>query len=191
MADFRHGTDRLILRDWRSEDWPRFWDCTATPAVMRWLGGVPDKTEKTAARERLESYRKMFGHTFWVVERRQDGGYLSGELLGFCGLKRSNVEGERVSGMPEIGWRLREDAWRRGYAAEAATASLNLGFHRFGYAEVVALTVEGNAASRGLMTKLGMRRRTDLDYEDPRYGADLNPIIVYSIDAERWGRPKA
>jgi hypothetical protein len=39
MAEFRHETDRLILRDWREEDWPFFWEGTNTPGVMRWLGG--------------------------------------------------------------------------------------------------------------------------------------------------------
>ena len=34
-------TERLILRDWREEDWPVFLEGTNTPAVMRWLGGVP------------------------------------------------------------------------------------------------------------------------------------------------------
>lgn len=175
-----------MLRDWRDEDWPRFWQLTNTPAVMRWLGGVADGATQDAARERVEGYRRDHGHTFWLCERRDDGGYLSGEMLGFCGLKRSNVEGEPVSGMMEVGWRLREDAWGHGYAKEAAAASLDLGFGRFGADEIVALTVEGNAASWGLMLRLGMIRRRDLDFVDPRWGPELNPNIVYSIAASQW-----
>ncbi|HAV79474.1 MAG TPA: N-acetyltransferase, partial [Erythrobacter sp.] len=81
-----------------------------------------------------------------------------GAILGFCGLKRSNQSGGPL-GMMEVGWRLREDAWGRGYAKEAATASLDLAFDRFDAEEVIAMTVQRNTASWGLMQRLGMRRR--------------------------------
>ena len=55
MADFRHETERLVLRDWRVEDWAPFWNATNTPAVMRWLGGVLEQGGMDAARGRLET----------------------------------------------------------------------------------------------------------------------------------------
>ena len=178
MADFHHETDRLILRDWREEDWEPFWQATNTPAVMEWLGGVADDAKRRAAQERLLGYQRDHGHTFWAVERKEDG-----VILGFCGLKRCNQAGGPVGEM-EVGWRLREDAWGRGYAKEAAMASLDLAFERFGAEQVVALTVEPNAGSWGLMTRLGMERRQDLDFANSDFGDDT--IIVYSISREVW-----
>ncbi len=181
MADFRLETERLILRDWREEDWPRFFAGTNTPDVMRWLGGVLDDDGMAATRARVEGCASANGFCFWVVERKSDG-----EILGFCGLKRADAPGSSVAGAIEAGWRLREDAWGQGYAKEAATATLDAAFGRFGAGEVIALTVPGNAPSWGLMKRLGMRRREDLDYIDPRFGEDLNPSIVYSIDRQAW-----
>ncbi len=186
MADFRHETDRLILRDWRAGDADRFFALLNTPAVMRWLGGVQDRSVFDAAVARIEGYRRDYGHSFWIVERKDDGGHLAGEMLGFCGLKRSNVESEKVFGMVEVGWRLREDAWGHGYAGEAALASLDLAFTRFDAQEVVALTVAGNTSSWRLMERLGMTRAPALDFTDPRYGAELNPTIVYAIIRKTW-----
>lgn len=180
MADFRHETPRLILRDWQDDDWAEFWRHTNTPAVMRWLGGVCDSEKRAGARARLESYRAEFGHTFWVVERKEDGA-----MLGFCGLKRCNQAGGPI-GMMEVGWRLREDAWGKGYAKEAAAASLDLAFSQFGAEEVVALTVEGNAPSWGLMKRFGMLRREDLDFPNAEFDPESGLIIVYSIDREKW-----
>ncbi len=174
-------TDRLILRDWRVEDWPRFWAGTNTPAVMRWLGGVLDDDGMAATRARVETCAAANGFCFWVVERRSDR-----EVLGFCGLKRADAPGSSVIGAMEIGWRLREDAWGQGYAKEAATAALNAAFGRFGADRVVALTVPGNTASWGLMQRLGMQRREDLDYTDSRFGEELNPTIVYAIERADW-----
>jgi RimJ/RimL family protein N-acetyltransferase len=180
MAEFRHETPRLSLRDWREEDWPEFWRVTNTPAVMRWLGGVADDAMRAAARARLETYRADHGHTFWVVERREDGA-----LLGFCGLKRSNQAGG-PQGMMEVGWRLREDAWGQGYAKEAAAAALDCAFGQFGGEEVIALTVERNTASWGLMVRLGMERRTDLDFASGDFDPENSQIIVYSITRDGW-----
>lgn len=180
MAEFRHDTERLILRDWRSDDWPAFWRVTNTPAVMRWLGGVQGADGRAAGQARIESYQADHGHTFWVVERRADGA-----LLGFCGLKRSNQAGG-PQGMMEVGWRLREDAWGQGYAKEAATAALDLAFGRFGADEVIALTVEGNTGSWGLMLRLGMERRGDLDFGNPDFDAEDPRIIAYGITRAAW-----
>lgn len=182
MADFRHETERLVLRDWREEDWPRFWEGTNTPAVMRWLGGVCDDAKREAAQQRLQSYQREHGHTFWCVERKEDG-----EILGFCGLKLSNQAGGPIGKM-EIGWRLREDAWGKGYAREAASASLALAFERFEAAEVIAMTVRGNEGSWGLMQRLGMRRREDLDFASAEFDEEDPTIIVYSIDRRSWER---
>lgn len=180
MADFRHETERLILRDWRDEDWPRFWQGTNTPEVMRWLGGVCDEAKRRGAQDRLLSYERDHGHTFWCVERKADGA-----ILGFCGLKRSNQAGG-PQGLMEVGWRLRQDAWGQGYAREAASASLELAFDRYGADEVVAFTVHGNTPSWGLMLRLGMRRREDLDFANADFDPDNPVIIVYSIDRDNW-----
>jgi RimJ/RimL family protein N-acetyltransferase len=183
MGEFRVETERLILRDWRGEDWPEFFRVTNTPAVMRWLGGVLDAGGQAAQRARVESCAAQHGHCFWAVERKENGA-----LLGFCGLKRADAPASTVTGAMEVGWRFREDAWGQGYAKEASIASLDAAFDRFGADEVVALTVIDNASSWGLMKRLGMERREDLDYDDVRYEPPWRRAIVYSITRDAWGR---
>ncbi len=173
-------TSRLFLRDWTDADIAPFIAHTNTPAVMRWLGGPqPEEEIAERMRGRVMRWQRERGFTFWVVERKRDG-----ELLGFCGLKIADDEDSPVEGLHEIGWRLREDAWGRGYAKEAAIASLDFAFDRLEAPRVVALTVGGNRASWGLMERLGMTRRTDLDYEGPQW-AD-GPVIVYEMERTQW-----
>jgi RimJ/RimL family protein N-acetyltransferase len=182
MAEAVCETGRLRLRDWKAEDGDAFYAVMNTPAVMQNLGGVQTREEWQAALDRLHGYQRDFGHTFWIVE---DKG--TSELLGFCGLKRVNSPGAgALTGEAEIGWRLRESAWGQGIAKEAAIATLDLAFGRFGYPRVFALTVPSNEASWGLMRRLGMQRREDLDFIDVRYGPDLNPCIIYGIEAANW-----
>jgi RimJ/RimL family protein N-acetyltransferase len=185
VSEFRHETERLILRDWREEDWAEFWRGTNTEAVMRHLGGVLDQAGMVDGRERIESYASAHGHTFWVVERKADHA-----VLGFCGLKRSNEEGG-PQGLMEVGWRLRESAWGQGYAKEAAIASIDVGFDRFGVDQVIALTVIENEPSWGLMERLGMQRRADLDFCSTVWGVEDLSVIAYSVDAASWAEIRA
>lgn len=186
MTEIVAETARLRLRTWDKGDSDRFYAALNTQAVMRWLGGVQDRAAWDKALERLDGYQRDLGHTFWIVERKADG-----DLLGFCGLKRVNAEGAHNPGDMEVGWRLREEAWGQGIAKEAAIASLDLAFNRFAAPHVVAFTVSGNVGSWGLMKRLGMIRRPDLDYHDPRFGPELNPTITYSIDADSWPAARA
>ena len=176
-------TERLRLRDWTEADIEPFIRHTNTPAVMRWLGGVrPAEDHRKIIRDRMMRWQSELGFTFWAVERKADSG-----LLGFCGHKIADAAGTAMEGEHENGWRLREDCWGRGYAREAAAASLDFAFERLGAKRVVAVTYQQNEPSWGLMLRLGMRRRDDLRYDDPRF-PDLNPTILYVIKREEWRR---
>ena len=173
-------TARLLLRNWREEDFGPFVEATNTPAVMRWLGGVHDPDHlRDRLRSRFMGWQEECGFTFWALERKADGA-----LIGFCGLKIADDEGSPVEGEYEVGWRLCEDAWGRGYAKEAAIASLDFAFGQLGAERVVALTVTGNEGSWGLMERLGMTRRPDLDYDGPDWAE--TPVIVYVMKRDEW-----
>lgn len=191
VPDVRLETERLILRNWAPGDLARFAQVTNTPAVMRWLGGPMDAAALSATEARVLACHGSHGHCFWLVERKDDGGHLGGEVLGFCGLKRADAPASTIPGAFEIGWRLREDAWGRGYAREAASASLDAAFTRFAAPEVFAITVIENTTSWGLMERLGMRRREDLDYDDMRYDPPLRHTLVWSIAPTMWTEARA
>jgi len=175
------ATDRLALRDWRDADLASFADMVRDPAVMRHLGGVPADPDG-AARTAIAAHRAgqaADGHCFWAVERRADGA-----LLGCCGLRWGGNAGSPVPHELEIGWRLRRDAWGRGYAREAATACLDWAWTNTDAPRVAAWTVPANAASWGLMIRLGMTPRPDLDFDHPLFppGHPLSRHRVYAMD---------
>jgi RimJ/RimL family protein N-acetyltransferase len=173
-------TERLILRTWAKGDAAEIARHCNSPAVMRWTGAVQSIEEIEAGIARSRALQAEHGFCYWALERKADGAF-----LGFCGLRLSTAP-FALKGSVEIGWRLREDVWGQGYAREAAEASLDHAFRALNAERVVSLTVAGNEASRGLMERLGMRRRADLDHHDAAYPDDLNPTIVYVLErAER------
>jgi RimJ/RimL family protein N-acetyltransferase len=179
VAEIVAVTDRLILRTWDMADRAEYARHVNTPEVGRHVGGVQSEEDLNAAFERLEGYQRDTGHTFWVVERKSDRA-----LLGFCGLKIASVPDTPVHGEVEIGWRLRADAWGQGYAREAAQASLDWAWANLECDRIVSFTIPANEASWGLMERLGMTRRTDLDFAHPNFAADqpLSQHITYVIE---------
>jgi RimJ/RimL family protein N-acetyltransferase len=170
-------TERLTLRPWRDEDVAEYVRVINTPAVMEHLGGLMNPLAAEAATKRQQALQAERGHCFWVVERRDDAA-----ILGFCGLKIADVG--PVAGDVEIGWRLREDAWGKGYAREAASASIAWAWANLAALRIIAMTVPANARSWGLMERLGLSRRTDLDFGHPHFEPDhpLHQHIVYAIE---------
>lgn len=148
---------------------------------MRWLGDVQPRAELNDDVGYFRECQAELGHTFWVMERRADGAF-----LGFCGFVIVPDEDSTVKGELEIGWRVREDEWRNGYAEEAARGCLDWAFSNLSPSRIVSRTAESNIPSQRLMEKLGMRRSPELDY-DPEDGSER--LMVYAINKPRTRPP--
>lgn len=172
-------TPRLRLRPCREEDKPAFVSLLNTPGMMAELGGVTTRAAIEALVDRRISDQSRHGFSYWAVELRG-----TGELVGTCGIRiANNFPGTEVQGMHEAGWRIAEPWWGKGLAREAAEASLAWAWANTPAPRVGAWTTAGNARSWGLMERLGMRRRADLDFVYPaREGGQALPMIVYVLE---------
>jgi GrpB-like predicted nucleotidyltransferase (UPF0157 family)/RimJ/RimL family protein N-acetyltransferase len=140
-------TERLVLRSKTLGDLDAMQELYGDPDVAAWLGGEPFNREQT--REHLLRHMRLereHGFATWAVVEQS-----SGKVIGHCGL-------QHLDGGPEVevGWALVPSRWGRGYATEAARASVAWGFEQLGLEEIVAVTRPTNARSRRVMEKLGM-----------------------------------
>ncbi len=162
-------TGRLLLRRWEDRDRAIFYAHCADPAVMRYFPALMTPAEVDAAIDRQNGFHDRHGYCFWVVEERA-----SATMIGFCGLK-PGAEGTPLEGEVEIGWRFGAAHWGRGYAREAAFASLDWGFANLPASRIGAITVAANTRSWGLMERIGMIRAPDDDFDHPAV-ADDSPL---------------
>ncbi|WP_370190325.1 GNAT family N-acetyltransferase [Qipengyuania sp.] len=181
MADIVAETDRLVLRTIEDSDVELQDRLLNTPTVMARLGGVKERHEIEAKHAKSRALYAREGFSFlFMIEKA------SGEMVGHCGIKRVDNPLAPNVGDHEVGWLVRKDRWRRGYAEEAMRAVLDWAFTRVGAPHVVALTSEANTGSWKLMEKLGMVRREDLDFSDPAFPPEDNPTIQYSLTKDQW-----
>lgn len=161
MSDLSVRTDRLLLRPFRDDDREPFAALNADPEVMRYFAKPLDRAESDAFIDRILAHYDRHGFGFWAVEAPG-----SAEFVGMVGLAVPPFQAH-FTPCVEIGWRLARSEWGKGYATEAAAASLRDGFDRLGLDEIVAFTVPANARSRAVMERIGMTRSADDDFEHP------------------------
>lgn len=178
-------TERLRLRGWRPQDREPFAALNADPQVMRHFPAPLDRRRSDQLLDTIDAALRERGWGLWAVERRA-----SGEFLGMVGLTPVAFDAAFTPAV-EVGWRLALRGWGRGYATEAARASLAFGFDQLDLGEVLSYTATGNARSRAVMRRLGMTRDPGDDFDHPHLpeGQPLRRHVLYRLSAR--DRPDA
>jgi RimJ/RimL family protein N-acetyltransferase len=142
---------------------------------------VLSRAESDAVVDRIAAGFAERGFGFWAVE-------VVGvtPFAGFIGLSVPRFTAH-FTPCVEIGWRLAQPYWGRGYASEGARAVLRCAFEAAALPEIVAFTVPTNLRSRRVMEKLGMTRNPADDFDHPTVAAGhpLRRHVLYRITADR------
>ncbi len=174
-------TARLVLRAWRADDLDHYAAMSVDPEVMRYLGGAMTREQSDGHVADIQDRFRKWGYFYWAVETPDN------PFAGFVGLSQPHYEAHFTPAV-EIGWRLARAAWGRGYASEAASACLAFGFARDDIDEIVAIASVHNAASLGVMRRIGMARNPADDFDFPGLPEhpDLRRSALCRIDRAAW-----
>jgi len=144
-------TDRLALRELQAGlDESFVLELLASRGFIENIGDRGVRDLESARRYILEgpgaSYAQN-GYGLWRVARREDD-----MPVGICGLvRRDGLDA------PDIGYAFLEESWGRGYAVEAASATLDYARRVLGLPLILAITKPGNQASIRVLEKIGLR----------------------------------
>lgn len=177
MQPVRLETPRLILRQWRDEDYAPFAALCADPEVMRHFPATLDAAASNAFVDTWRAVIASRGWGLWALEIKADS-----RFIGFTGLSVPSAP-LPFSPCVEVGWRLQRDAWGKGYATEAAREALRFGFATLGLEEIVSFTATGNTRSRAVMERLGMRFDRVFDHPLLPEGHPLREHVLYTTNA--------
>jgi RimJ/RimL family protein N-acetyltransferase len=181
LPDLR--TARLHLRQWGTADRESFALMNRDPAVMQYFPDLLSRDESDGLVDRMMQFNER-GLGLWVVE--------APGVQAFAGCVGLSVPPFEAPFTPcvEIGWRLVQQCWGRGYATETARAVLDYGFTALELDEIVAFTVPENRRSRQVMERLGMTRDPADDFDHPRLpdGHPLRAHVLYRMPADRFSK---
>jgi RimJ/RimL family protein N-acetyltransferase len=172
-------TRRLVLRWLEPYDVDDLVELDSDPEVMRFLtGGRPTKRE-TVERNLNDGCDRAAGYGRWAASEKATGGF-----IGWFALSRA---ADTPPHEAELGYRLRRDAWGKGYASEGSRALLHKAFTELGTQRVWAETMFVNTRSRQVMERIGLRfvRVFHVDFDDPIPGTEHGEV-EYEIRREEW-----
>lgn len=170
MSDIRVETERLILRPPTLEDFPRWAEFQADPETTRFIGGVKTPAETWRILATVAGAWTLTGVGFFSVIEKSTGLWLG------------RIGPWKPHGWPgaEVGWSLHPDATGKGYALEAAIASMDYAFDILGWDDVIHTIEHGNTASMRLAQRLGSRNR----------GRARLPEPFADAVADNWGQTR-
>lgn len=134
-------TERLLLRPLRAADAADLFEVFRDPRAMKYWSSLPftDLAQmQTFIRETIEADPRRTAD--FAIEYK-------GRAIGKAGFWT----------IPEIGYILHPDHWRKGFGAEALQAVIAYGFEDLGLDHITADVDPDNLASAQLLTRLGFR----------------------------------
>ncbi|MBB6370840.1 GNAT family N-acetyltransferase [Chryseobacterium shigense] len=156
-------TERLILRQLEETDVERMFLLDSNPEVMKYIG-VPVLTEQSESLNVIRMIRKQYEDNgigrLAVIEKE------TGLLIGWSGLKLLTQEVNGYKNVIELGYRYLPESWGKGFAMEAAKASLELGFHEMKAEVIYAYAHSENAGSNHILRKLGFEKTSEFTEPD-------------------------
>jgi len=143
-------TERLYLREMMPSDLPALFKVLGDSDIMQHYPYTFDEARvRRWIDKNLERYREL-GFGLWAVCLKE-----TGEMIGDCGLTMQNIDGKIC---PEIGYHIRKDCQRKGYAKEACIAVRDWTFAHTGFKAVYSYMKAGNIASEKTAMSYGCEK---------------------------------
>ena len=172
-------TERLILRDFVSGDWPdvlAYQRDSSYYQYYTWTSRTEDDVRKFVRNyvdQQLVRPRRKIQLAIALPDDPR--------VIGNCGIRRkpdNQWEGD-------IGYELAQDHWNRGYATEAAQAMVRFGFQELGLHRISAWCIADNAASARVLEKVGMRQEGRLR-ENRYFKERWWDTLLYALLKDEW-----
>ncbi|MBB5684371.1 GNAT family N-acetyltransferase [Sphingobium boeckii] len=171
-------TERLILRPPAPEDFDAWADFSADPETMRFLGGAQPRSSAWRSFCGMAGAWHIAGFAmFSLIER------VSGRWIG-------RVGPWQPEGWPgsEVGWGVARAFAGKGYAREAAIASMDYAVDTLGWEDVIHTIDPENIASIALAKRLGSVNRGPTRLPPPYEDA---PVDAWGQTAVEWRAQRA
>lgn len=143
-------TERLYMRKLSLEDIDDMYGIVKKNAVGKWLAASKGMTKEETKIyvEKFANHWNQYGFGVWAVFNT-----CTGDMIGHCGLRYVDQQTKDV----EIMYLLDPECWGRGYATEAAKASIQYATHSMKMKKLMARIKMTNDKSKKVLETLGFQ----------------------------------
>lgn len=156
-------SERLLYRPIEISDAEALFELDSNPNVHQYLGNQP-----------LTSIDQVLGYINSLQNQYINNGIgrfaavlkETNEVIGWAGIKFITEPENNHVNFYDLGYRLQEKHWRKGYALEAAKAWLDYGFNQMNISTMYASAHVDNVGSNTILQRIGMQQTSQFYYED-------------------------
>jgi len=165
-------TERLIIREMTENDFEALYRVLADSDIMQYYPYTFDEDKVRGWISRNIERYSIFGFGLWAVCLKE-----TGEMIGDCGLTMQLINGQI---RPEIGYHIRRDHQRKGYATEAAKAVRDWTFKNTPFRVIYSYMKYTNEPSAKTAVAYGCKQVDE-------FTDDVNGMtLVFAISREAW-----
>ncbi len=180
--DLAIKTERLTLRPFKKSDLEAMMAYHALPEVQRYLDWkARDRVEVESALQSMVKQNRLTrpGDTIHLAVVEDD----SEAVIGQIALRWTDA----TAGQAEVRFIFNPEFRRQGYASEAVSAVIGLGFESFNFHRIYAICAGKNQASARLLKKLGMRLEAHYR-EHALFQGEWDEELHFAILDREWKR---
>jgi len=176
----------MYFRQFCVEDAQLLFELDSDSEVMRFISKGQPTTLARIQNEIIPRFLAYHNQApprgYWAAHLRT-----SGEFIGWFHLRPDKISPDEM----DLGYRLKRNAWGKGLATEGSRALVMKAFGEWGYENVCARTLAGNAASRRVMEKSSLMFECDFVHGQdvsPGWTEDERCAVKYSLTRTQFLR---
>jgi RimJ/RimL family protein N-acetyltransferase len=175
MKNYIFKSNRLGFRNWLPSDVDPMSEINAASKVMEFFPAIQSQTQTIEFIERMQNQFTEKGFCYFAVDKLEDETF-----IGFIGLSEQTFESDFTPCI-DIGWRLSEKEWNKGFATEGAKRCLGFAFHELKLEKIKAICPKINFPSENVMKKIGMKKIAEFKHPKLLNDERLQDCVVYEI----------
>ena len=174
-------SERLGFRNWKNEDLEEFTKLNSDEDVMEHFPKTLSKKEVEEFIEKLRNHFAKNGFTYYAVET-----LVTKEFIGMIGLAFQEYKTFFTPAI-DIGWRLKRNAWGKGYATEGAKKCLEYAFNELDINKIISVCTIKNNKSENIMKKIGMTKKGEFNHPEMINHPEYEKHFCYEINKNQNG----
>lgn len=171
-------SQRLGFRNWKDSDTDKLFSLNSDHEVMEFFPHLPSFEQTKGLIERMKKQFEKNGFCYFAVDELE-----TEEFIGFIGIAEQNYEAD-FTPCVDIGWRLAEKYWNKGFASEGAKRCLEFAFENIELESIKSVASKINVKSIKVMEKIGMKYIQDFKHSALKDDKRLENCVLYEINKE-------
>lgn len=176
MENYIFKSERLGFRNWTEKDKPKMGMINSDPKVMEHFPAIPTQKQTNEFVDRMKEQFSKNGFCYFAVDKLENN-----KFIGFIGIEEQTFKSD-FTPCVDIGWRLAQQEWGKGFATEGAQKCIDFAFKEIGLKNIKSFCPEINDKSEKVMKKIGMKKAKNFNHPLLSKFKALEKCALYEID---------